>query len=124
MNGDELYQWFEQQVKTALPDWASKLAITLEPTVTPEVSLAKITPLAAPTRPLVRADVRPEGVRFHFPVEWGDELSQWLGEPPADAYRLKSNWVHQPSIGVGGTAFEPFFKDLTAKIIEMLKARI
>ena len=121
MNGEELYHWFEQQLKEALPEAETRLSQSYEPTVTPGVFLAKVAAASNPNKALVRSDVRPEGVRMHFPLDWADELSDWLGTPPAEAYRLKSNWVHQPSIGVGVEDFDPYFKNLTAKVIEMLK---
>ncbi len=121
MDGQELYRWFEQELKQALPEAATKLDFSFEPTVTEGIYLAKITDKAAPTRPLIKTDVRPEGVRLHFPLSWSDELSDWLGAPPAEAYRLKSNWVNQPSIGVAADDFDPYFKDLSAKVIQMLK---
>ncbi len=121
MTSKELYYWFEEEVKKEIPDAAQKLAMSFEPTVTEEVYLAKIAPQASPNKTLVKTDVRPEGVRLHFPVGWGDELSEWLGAPPAEAYRLKSNWVHQPSIGVAADDFDPYFKALAAKVIEIIK---
>ncbi len=120
MDGPEMYRWFEEELKRKAPHVTGKLLFTLEATVTPGVSLAKITNTTAGGRPLVKSDVRPEGVRLHFPLAWQEELSDWLGVPPAEAYRLKSNWVHQPSIGVGSQDFEPYFKKLGEKIIELL----
>ncbi|HEX2914380.1 MAG TPA: hypothetical protein VH186_26510 [Chloroflexia bacterium] len=124
MSGEELYQWFEQEVKKEVPEADSKLMLSYEPTVTPGVFLGKISLKSSPNRALVKSDVRPEGVRMNFPVDWGDELSEWLGAPPADAYRLKSNWVHQPSIGVAVSDFEPYFKQLGAKVIEILRRKV
>ena len=124
MNAEEFYRWFEEAVKEAIPQADTRLTFSYEPTVTPEVFLAKIAPQATPNKAWVRSDVRPEGVRLHFPLDWADELSEWLGAPPAEAYRLKSNWVHQPSIGVGVADFDPYFKQLAAKVIEMIKARL
>jgi hypothetical protein len=121
MGGEELYHWFEQELKNEWPESEQKLNLTFEPTVSAGVYLAKIAAQTAPNKALVKTDVRPEGVRLHFPVEWGDELSDWLGTPPAEAYRLKSNWVHQPSIGVASQDFDPYFKDLAAKVIQILK---
>lgn len=122
MGGQEMYRWFEQELHNQIPDWESRFSLSFEPTVTPEVFLAKISKLESSQKALVKTDVRPEGVRLHFPVSWGDELSEWLGAPPAEAYRLKSSWVNQPSIGVASADFEPYFKDLAVKVIEMLKA--
>lgn len=124
MGGEELYRWFEQEVKAQVPDAEQQLVLTFEPTVTPGVYLAKIAAKTAPNKALVKSDVRPEGVRLHFPVAWATELSEWLGVPPAEAYRLKSNWVNLPSIGVAAEDFDPYFKQLAAKIIEMLKVRV
>lgn len=124
MGGEELYHWFEQELKKDWPESEQKLNLTFEPTVTEGVYLGKIAAQTAPNRALVKTDVRPEGVRLHFPVEWGDELSDWLGTPPAEAYRLKSNWVHQPSIGVASQDFDPYFKDLAAKVIQILKRNL
>ena len=123
MGGEELYRWFENELKQAIPNLEEKFVLTYEPTVTPGVYLAKIAAPQTPGRALVKTDVRPEGVRLHFPVAWGDELSEWLGIPPAEAYRLKSNWVNQPSIGVAAADFDPYFKQLAGKVIEMLKTR-
>ncbi len=124
MDGEELYHWFEAELVAAFPDLKSRLTTSYEPTVTPGVYLGKVSLPSSPNKALVRSDVRPEGVRLHFPVEWGDELSEWLGVPPAPAYRLKSNWVNQPSIGVGTADFDPYFKQLAAKVIEVLKAKV
>jgi hypothetical protein len=124
MGGEELYRWFEQELKKEWPEAEQKLNLTFEPTVSEGVYLAKIVSRTAPNKALVKTDVRPEGVRLHFPVEWGDELSDWLGTPPAEAYRLKSNWVHQPSIGVAVEDFDPYFKDLAAKVIQMLRRNL
>lgn len=123
MDGAEMYEWFEQEVKQAIPE---NLAFETEPTVTPGVSLARVTLTKSDEKPqvLVRSDLRPEGVRMNFPLEWQQELSDWLGVPPADQYRLKSNWVHQPSIRVGGNDFDPYFKNLTQQVIKMLKQRV
>lgn len=123
MDGEELYHWFENELKQAIPGWEQKLVLSYEPTVTPGIFLGKVAAAEAPNRAIIKSDIRPEGVRLHFPVAWGDELSEWLGVPPADAYRLKSNWVNQPSIGVGSSDFDPYFKALTARVIEMLKTR-
>jgi hypothetical protein len=124
MGGEEMYHWFEQTLKQQWPDAASQLVLTFEPSVTPGIFFGKITAANLPDKALVKTDVRPEGVRLHFPVSWGDELSDWLGAPPAEAYRLKSNWVHQPSIGVAAPDFDPYFKDLVAKVIQMLRRNI
>jgi hypothetical protein len=124
MNGEEIYHWFEDQLKQAIPEIDHKLVLTYEPTVTPGVYLGKVAAVEAPNRALVKSDIRPEGVRLHFPVSWGDELSEWLGVPPADAYRLKSNWVNQPSIGVGANDFDPYFKQLAARVIELIKSKL
>lgn len=124
MNGEEIYHWFEDQLKQNIPGIDQKLVLSYEPTVTPGVFLGKIATTQAPNRAIIKADIRSEGVRVHFPVDWGDELSEWLGIPPADAYRLKSNWVNQPSIGVGDNDFDPYFKDLTAETIKLLKSRL
>jgi hypothetical protein len=124
MGGEELYRWFEQELKRQIPDAEDKLALSFEPTVTPGVFLAKVAASAKPGRALVKSDVRLEGVRMHFPVEWGDELSEWLGAPPAEAYRLKSNWVNQPSIGVSAADFDPYFKNLAQKVIQILQDRL
>lgn len=123
MDGAAMYAWFEQQVRQAIP---LGLAFEIEPTVTPGVSLARVTlaKLGSKLQVLIRSDLRPEGVRMYFPLEWQTELSEWLGNPPADQYRLKSNWVHQPSIGVGGNDFDPYFKDLAQQLIQMLKQQI
>jgi len=120
MNGEEMYQWFENELKQKAPQIADKLAFSYEPTVTPGVYLAKISASASATKAIVRSDVRPEGVRLYFPLAWQENLSEWLGVPPADAYRLKSNWVHQPSIGVSTEHFDPHFKQLGQKVIELL----
>ncbi|MBN9386432.1 MAG: hypothetical protein J0I20_00135 [Chloroflexi bacterium] len=124
MNGEEIYHWFEDQLKEQIPGLDQKLVLTFEPTVTPGVFLGRVATTQAPNRAIIKSDIRPEGVRLHFPVDWGDELSEWLGIPPADAYRLKSNWVNQPSIGVGDSDFDPYFKDLTAETIKLLKSRL
>ncbi len=124
MGGRDLYEWFEAELKRQIPDPDGKLALSFEPTVTPGVFLAKVALASAPNRALVKSDVRSEGVRMHFPVDWGDELSEWLGVPPAEAYRLKSNWVHLPSIGVGVEDFDPYFKNLSQKVIAMIQARL
>ena len=124
MNGEEIYHWFEDEIKKNIADIEQKLVLTYEPTVTPGVYLGKVSAVKAPNRAIIKSDIRPEGVRLHFPVDWGDELSGWLGVPPAEAYRLKSNWVNQPSIGVGDRDFDPYFKDLAGEAIKMLKSRL
>lgn len=124
MDGEGLYHWFENELKQAVPGIDRKLVLTYEPTVTPGVFLGKVATVQAPNKAIVKSDIRPEGVRLHFPVAWGDELSEWLGVPPAEAYRLKSNWVNQPSIGVGIHDFDPYFKDLSAKVIKLLKSKL
>lgn len=121
MDGQAMYRWFEQEVQQQIPDWQTRFSLSFEPTVTPEVFLARISKLESGQKALIKTDVRPEGVRLHFPVTWGDELSEWLGAPPAEAYRLKSSWVNQPSIGVASADFEPYFKNLASKVIEILK---
>lgn len=124
MTGEELYRWFEEELKREIPGFDQKLSLSYEPTVTPGVYLGRVTAKSAPNRALVKTDVRPEGVRLHFPVDWGDEMSEWLGVPPADAYRLKSDWVRQPSIGVAVADFDPYFKQLSTKVVEMLKKKV
>lgn len=124
MNGEEIYHWFEDEIKKNISDVEKKLVLTYEPTVTPGIFLGKVAAVQSPNRAVIKSDIRPEGVRLHFPVDWGDELSEWLGVPPADAYRLKSNWVNHPSIGVGDNDFDPYFKDLAAETIKMLKSRL
>ena len=121
MNAQTQYKWFEDQVKKAIPEADTHLIFSYEPTVTPEVYLGRISLVSAPQKPLIKTDVRPEGLRLHFPVAWSDALSTWLGTPPNEVYRLKSNWVHQPSIGLAVANFEPHFAQLTIKIIELLK---
>ncbi len=120
MGGEEMYRWFEEEIKQKAPETASKLVMTYEPTITPGLFLGKIAASATAARPLVRGEVRPEGVRLTFPLAWQQELSDWLGVPPAFEYRLKSNWVHQPSIGVAVAHFDPYFKQLCHKVIEIL----
>jgi hypothetical protein len=114
-----MYDWFLNEVKTKIASAESKFNFEYDSTVTEGVYLAKITPSGS-TRPVVRADVRPQGVRLHFPVAWGDQMSEWLGAPPPSAYRLQSDWVRAPSIGVAAADFEPYFVKLTGKVIEML----
>jgi hypothetical protein len=121
MTSEELYRQFEAEIKAKIPDWESRFVLSYEPTVTPGVFLGKVSAVSSPNRPLVKTDVRPEGVRLHFPVSWGDELSAWLGAPPADAYRLKSNWVNQPSIGVATSDADPYFNNLVGKVVKMLE---
>ena len=116
-----MYAWFEEQARQGVPQAATRLKFQLEPTVTPGVKLARVLLANQPGKPLVRTDVRPEGVRMHFPLAWQAQLSDWSGVPPDEAYRLKSNWVNQPSIGVAVASFDPYFKNLAAKIIEILK---
>jgi hypothetical protein len=124
MNAEEMYHWFEEQVKQAIAETSDKLVLSYESTVTPGVFLGKIALAKTATRALVKTDIRPEGVRLHFPLSWQDELSSWLGVPPAEEYRLKSNWVNQPSIGVAAEHFDPHFKNLVAKVIELLQKEI
>ncbi len=119
-----MYRWFEDEIKQKAPEIIQKLDFSYEPTVTPGVNLGKIALAGASGRPLVRSDVRPEGIRMHFPLNWQDALSDWLGAPPDFAYRLKSNWVNQPSIGVATEHFDPYFKNLAAKVIELLKEKM
>lgn len=121
MTGEEMYKWFEQEVQAKVAGAGDKFSFSYEPTVTTGVYLGKISLPNSHNRPIVKADVRPEGVRLHFPVAWADELSAWLGTPPADAYRLKSDWVRLPSIGVATHEYDPYFINLTNKIIEMLQ---
>ena len=124
MNGEEIYHWFEDELRKNIAEIDQKLALTYEPTVTPGIFLGRVSAVKSPNRAIIKTDIRPEGVRLHYPVDWGDELSEWLGVPPAEAYRLKSNWVNQPSIGVGDSDFDPYFKDLAAQTIKMLKSRL
>jgi hypothetical protein len=124
MGGEEMYRWFEDEVKQQAPETASKLEFSYEPTVTEGVYLGKIGLAGASGRALVRSEVRPEGVRMSFPLAWQQELSDWLGAPPPDAYRLKSNWVNQPSVGVATTYFDPYFKQLGEKVIQILKREV
>ena len=124
MGGEEMYRWFENELKEKAPEIAEKLAFSYEPTVTPGVYLGKISLSAAAAKALVRSEVRPEGVRMIFPLGWQQELSDWLGVPPAEAYRLKSNWVNQPSIGVAVANFDPYFKQLGEKVIELLQKEV
>ena len=124
MDGEQLYNWFVEQAKQTLGEAQTKLTFEIEPTVTPGVQLARVMFAQTSGKPLLRTDVRPEGIRMHFPLSWQEELSEWLGVPPADAYRLKSNWVNQPSIGVAVEHFDPYFKNLTSKVIEMLEREI
>jgi len=121
MDGEQMYAWFEEQTRQRVPQADTHFKFELEPTVTPAVKLARVLLANLPGKPLVRTDVRPEGVRMHFPLAWQAELSDWLGVPPDEAYRLKSNWVNQPSIGVAAASFDPYFKNLVTKVIEILK---
>jgi hypothetical protein len=121
MNGEEMYSWFEAEVRRELPP---NLSLSIEPTVTPGILLGKIALAGSGTKALVKTDIRPEGVRLNFPLSWQEELSDWLGAPPAEAYRLKSNWVHLPSIGVATTDHDPYFKQLAAKVIELIKKEL
>lgn len=118
MDGTEMYTWFESQAKGQLG--INRYNFDIEPTVTPGVQLGRIVLAGANGRPLVKTDIRPEGLRLHFSVSWQEELSEWLGVPPAEQYRLKSNWVNSPSIGVAAIDFDPYFKDLAQKVIEVL----
>lgn len=124
MGGEEMYHWFENELKQKAPEIVEKLTLSYEPTVTPGVFLAKIAASKAAAKALVRSDVRPEGVRMNFPLAWQEELSDWLGVPPAAEYRLKSNWVHLPSIGVSTAHFDPHFIRLGEKVIEILKREV
>jgi hypothetical protein len=119
MTGVEMYQWFVAELKSKIAFVESKFNFEYDSTVTEGVYLGKITPVNA-NRPVIRADVRPQGVRLHFPVAWGDELSAWLGAPPPSAYRLQSDWVRAPSIGIATADHDPYFTNLTAKVIEKL----
>lgn len=121
MDGEQMYKWFETQVKQQIPQIEQHFTFETEPTVTPGVKLARVMLTTTPGKPLLRTDLRPEGIRMHFPLSWQEELSNWLGNPPADEYRLKSNWVHQPSIGVATEHFDPYFTNLVTKVIELLK---
>jgi hypothetical protein len=121
MNGEEMYAWFVEQARQSIPNVESQFIFESEPTVTPGVMLARILQVGNTKKPLLRIDLRPEGVRLHFPLDWQDELSAWLGVPPAEQYRLKSDWVRQPSIGVAVSDFEPYFKTLSLKVIDLLK---
>ena len=116
-----MYRWFENEVRQKVTGASEKLSFSYEPTVTPGVSLGKIALAGKVGRSLIRTDVRPEGVRLHFPLSWQQELSDWLGVPPADAYRLKSNWVHQPSIGVAVAQHDPYFIRLVVKVLQLLQ---
>ena len=116
-----MYAWFVEQARQSIPNVESQFIFESEPTVTPGVMLARILQVGNTKKPLLRIDLRPEGVRLHFPLDWQDELSAWLGVPPAEQYRLKSDWVRQPSIGVAVSDFEPYFKTLSLKVIDMLK---
>ncbi len=124
MDAAEMYHWFEEQVRQSVATSADTLVLSYEPTVTPGVFLGKIALAKSATKALVKTDIRPEGVRLHFPLSWQDELSSWLGVPPAEEYRLKSNWVNQPSIGVAAEHFDPNFKNLAAKVIELLQKEV
>jgi hypothetical protein len=124
MGGEEMYHWFENELNQKAPEIADKLAFSYEPTVTPGVYLGKISLSASAAKALVRSEVRPEGVRMIFPLGWQQELSDWLGVPPAEAYRLKSNWVNQPSIGVAVAHFDSYFKQLGEKVIELLQKEV
>jgi|GEM_PF-1928452 len=124
MDAEEIYHWFEEQVRQGVAATPDKLVLSYEPTVTPGVFLGKIALAKTPAKALVKTDVRPEGLRLHFPISWQDELSSWLGVPPAEEYRLKSNWVNQPSIGVASEHFDPHFQKLAAKVIELLQKEV
>ncbi|NWJ45218.1 MAG: hypothetical protein HXX08_04985 [Chloroflexi bacterium] len=120
MSGEEMYRWFEAELKREIPAAAQNLAFSFEPTVTAGVSLATISRITGTGRPLLKAEVRPEGVRLSFPLAWQQALSDWLGAPPPQQYRLKSNWVNQPSIGVAAADHVPYFTSLAAKTLELL----
>jgi len=115
-----MYRWFEAELKREIPTAAQKLAFSFVPTVTAGVYLATIAKVGGSGRPLLKAEVRPEGVRLSFPVAWQQVLSDWLGSPPSQQYRLKSNWVNQPSIGVAVADYAPYFTSLAGKTIELL----